>query len=103
MRTRLVTIGVDDPDSEARWLIEEVSGMDAAEQVLARATRALGGGLSRIGDQMIIDGAIVNGSARLVGAISGVVRNLQSGYLYHYAFAMVIGLALLAGWMILGR
>ncbi len=40
MRTRLVTIGVDDPDSEARWLIEEVSGMDAAEQVLARAVPA---------------------------------------------------------------
>jgi NADH-quinone oxidoreductase subunit L len=73
------------------------------EQVLARATRVLGGGLSRIGDQMIIDGAVVNGSARLVAAISGAVRNLQSGYLYHYAFAMVIGLALLAGWMILGR
>jgi len=72
------------------------------ENVLARATRCLGGGLSRIGDQLIIDGTIVNGSARVVALLATVVRNLQSGYLYHYAFAMIIGLAVLVGWLLVG-
>jgi len=70
------------------------------ENVLARATRALAGSLSRYGDQLIIDGMIVNGSARIVALMSNVVRTIQSGYLYHYAFAMVIGLTVLAGWLI---
>jgi NADH-quinone oxidoreductase subunit L len=70
------------------------------ENVLARGTRCLGGGLSRFGDQMVIDGALVNGSARAIALVSMVVRNLQSGYLYHYAFAMIIGLAALIGWLV---
>ena len=49
---------------------------------------------------MVIDGTIVNGSARVVALLSMVVRNLQSGYLYHYAFAMIIGLAALIGWLV---
>ena len=56
--------------------------------------------LWRVGDQTIIDGAAVNGSARTVAFLSGVVRNLQSGYLYTYAFAMLFGLAVLAGWLV---
>jgi NADH:ubiquinone oxidoreductase subunit 5 (subunit L)/multisubunit Na+/H+ antiporter MnhA subunit len=65
--------------------------------------------LWRIGDEAVIDGLLVNGSARLVGWFSGVVRQVQTGYLYHYAFAMIIGLAvlLLAGsswrWLISSR
>jgi NADH-quinone oxidoreductase subunit L len=51
---------------------------------------------------MLIDGGLVNGSARLVGWASQVSRQLQSGYLYHYAFAMIIGLAVLVGWLLLG-
>jgi len=50
----------------------------------------------------LIDGGLVNGSARLVGWASQVSRQLQSGYLYHYAFAMIIGLAVLVGWLLLG-
>ncbi len=73
------------------------------EQVLARGTRGIAGGLSRVGDQLIIDGLLVNGSARVVDSLSGVLRRLQSGYLYTYAFAMVIGLAVLAGWLIVGQ
>ena len=65
------------------------------ENVLARGTRALGTGLWKGGDQMIIDGALVNGSWRLVGWVSGVVRRLQSGYIYHYAFGMIIGIFVL--------
>ena len=71
------------------------------ENVLAGATRGLGRLLWGVGDRTVIDGAIVNGSARGVAALSAIVRRVQSGYLYHYAFAMVIGLAALIGWLIL--
>jgi NADH-quinone oxidoreductase subunit L len=55
------------------------------------------GQVSRQVDSKVIDGVFVNGSARVVDLVSGVVRQVQSGYLYHYAFAMIIGLiALLA-------
>jgi NADH-quinone oxidoreductase subunit L len=43
----------------------------------------------------LIDGMMVNGTAKLVGAGSGVLRHLQSGYIYHYAFAMIIGVFVL--------
>jgi NADH-quinone oxidoreductase subunit L len=68
--------------------------------VLAKGSRALGGYLWNVGDQRLIDGGLVNGSARTVGLLSGVLRNLQSGYLYHYAFAMIVGLAMLVGWLV---
>jgi NADH-quinone oxidoreductase subunit L len=70
------------------------------ENVLARATRGLGFGLWKVGDQTLIDGGLVNGSARAVGLLAVVARGLQSGYLYHYAFAMIIGLAALVGWLV---
>jgi NADH-quinone oxidoreductase subunit L len=70
------------------------------ENVLARATRGLGTGLWAAGDRFLIDGVLVNGSAKTVAALSTVVRRVQSGYLYHYAFAMVIGLAALVGWFV---
>jgi NADH-quinone oxidoreductase subunit L len=57
--------------------------------------------LSSVGDQLVIDGLMVNGSARLVARVSGIVRQVQSGYLYHYAFAMIIGLAAIIGWLVL--
>ncbi len=65
------------------------------EQVLARGARALGMGLWKVGDQALIDGAVVNGSWKLVGWFSSVVRRLQSGYIYHYALAMIVGVFLL--------
>ena len=52
----------------------------------------LASGLWKGGDQAVIDGVAVNGSAWLVDRIAGVVRHVQSGYLYHYAFAMILGL-----------
>jgi NADH-quinone oxidoreductase subunit L len=72
------------------------------ENVIARGTRALGFGFWKVGDQTLIDGAIVNGSARAVGVLAVLARGLQSGYLYHYAFAMVVGLAILVGWLVYG-
>jgi len=65
------------------------------ENILARGARALGTGLWRVGDQAIIDGAMVNGSWKLVGWISGSVRKVQTGYLYHYALIMILGIFVL--------
>jgi NADH-quinone oxidoreductase subunit L len=63
------------------------------EVVFAGGARKIGWGLWRGGDQALIDGLAVNGSARLVGWIAGVSRLIQSGYIYHYAFAMLAGVA----------
>ncbi len=65
------------------------------ENILARGARALGTGLWKRGDQMLIDGGIVNGSWKLVGSISETVRKLQTGYLYHYALVMILGIFVL--------
>ncbi len=65
------------------------------ENVLARGARALGSGLWRGGDQAIIDGALVNGSWKLVGRMSGLVRQVQTGFLYHYALVMILGIFVL--------
>ena len=65
------------------------------ENVLAPTARGLGVALWKVGDQAVIDGAVVNGSWRIVGWISGVVRKLQTGYLYDYALTMVLGIFVL--------
>lgn len=58
-------------------------------------TRGLGGLLWRVGDRTLIDGLVVNGSAKAVAWFSSAFRRIQTGYLYTYAFAMIIGLLLL--------
>jgi NADH-quinone oxidoreductase subunit L len=70
------------------------------ENILARGARALGTGLWKGADQSVIDGGIVNGSWKLVGVVSTVTRQLQSGYLYHYALAMIVGVFLLMTWFV---
>ena len=62
--------------------------------------RGIGATFWHGGDEALIDGAFVNGSARLVGWLGSVMRYAQSGYLYHYAFAMILGLASLLLWLI---
>ncbi len=69
--------------------------------VFAGGTRSLGKFLWQVGDVTIIDSGIVNGSANAVGWFAGVLRRGQTGYLYHYAFAMIIGLCALLGWVLL--
>ena len=71
------------------------------EKVIAAGSRALGRALWQGGDVAVIDGAAVNGSVRLVGWVANVARGLQSGYLYHYAFATIIGLSVLLAWLLL--
>jgi NADH-quinone oxidoreductase subunit L len=68
------------------------------DRILAALTRAIGVGLWKGGDQGLIDGVMVNGTAAGVGWLGGIVRRVQSGYLYSYAFWMVIGLVVLLGW-----
>lgn len=81
------------------WLyrvLDNKYGFDSFNQtVFAGGARSFGHLLWQVGDRLLIDGFIVNGAARTVGFTSKVVRHVQSGYLYHYAFAMIIGLYLL--------
>jgi NADH-quinone oxidoreductase subunit L len=68
----------------------------------AGGARLVGGGLWKGGDVAVIDGVIVNGSARAVGWVAAVIRYLQSGYIYHYAFAMIIGMLVLLTMIFIG-
>lgn len=72
------------------------------EQVIARGSRVLGKGLWQRADRGLIDGLLVNGSAKVVGAIAAVTRRLQTGFIYHYAFAMIIGLMAAITYIIFG-
>jgi NADH-quinone oxidoreductase subunit L len=77
-------------------ILMEKYGLDRFNDwFFAGGARALGTGLWKGGDVAVIDNVMVNGSARLVGWFAAVVRHLQSGYIYHYAFAMIIGVLLL--------
>ncbi|MDH5344979.1 MAG: proton-conducting transporter membrane subunit, partial [Gammaproteobacteria bacterium] len=69
--------------------------------------RGFAGGGRRIGqflwdkgDQLVIDGIIVNGTAGSIGRFAGVLRRIQTGYLYHYAFAMFFGMTLILAWLL---
>ncbi|MDH5392215.1 MAG: NADH-quinone oxidoreductase subunit L [Gammaproteobacteria bacterium] len=64
---------------------------NAYQKIFGDGSISLGKGLWKVGDVALIDGLLVNGSAKLVGLFSMFIRKVQSGYLYHYAFAMIIG------------
>jgi NADH-quinone oxidoreductase subunit L len=70
--------------------------------LFARGGVLLGRGFWKVGERGVIDGAMVNGSVSVIHRIAALMRRLQSGYLYHYAFAMILGLILLLGgyWLI---
>jgi NADH-quinone oxidoreductase subunit L len=68
--------------------------------LFAGGARAIGRGFWRGGDLAIIDGLLVNGSARLTGWFSGVVSLLQSGMIYRYASVMLTGVVILALWFL---
>ena len=69
--------------------------------VFAKGSRNLGQALWKVGDSIFIDGLLVNGSARAVGWFASVIRGIQTGRLYSYAFTMIIGLAVTLGWFVL--
>jgi len=78
-----------------KYLFDEIY-----QAVFMRGGQKLGGVLWKYGDAGLIDGVLVNGTARLVGWFATVARHLQTGYLYHYAFAMIIGLLILLTWFV---
>jgi NADH-quinone oxidoreductase subunit L len=83
-------------------VLDRKYGFDEFNQaVFAAGSRALGGALWQGGDRAVIDGVIVDGSAKAVGWLAGVVRHLQTGYLYHYAIAMILGLIAFLAWFVI--
>ncbi len=81
-------------------LVNKYYADDFNEVVFAGGARGVGQLLWRIGDVAIIDGLIVNGGARMVGWVSGMLRRIQTGYLYTYAFSMILGLMLMIFWFV---
>lgn len=81
------------------WLyrvMENKYGFDRFNEVVfAGGARAIGRVLWKAGDLAVIDGVVVNGAAKTIGLVSKTVRRVQSGYLYAYAFAMIVGLLVL--------
>ena len=85
-------------------VLERKYGFDELYQaVFARGSIRLGRVLWKAGDVAVIDGALVNGSAAFVDRLSALMRRVQSGYLYHYAFAMIVGLIALLGLFVIDR
>jgi NADH-quinone oxidoreductase subunit L len=83
------------------WVLENKYFMDwINENILAKGARLLGTGLWKFGDQKLIDGAIVNGSWKLVNWLAGGVRRIQSGFLYHYALAMAAGVLFMLSYFV---
>lgn len=98
------------PDLPEKWA-EKMSGLytllenkyyfdDLYIKGFAAGGRQLGQFLWQKGDELVIDGIIVNGTAKSIGRFAGVLRRIQTGYLYHYAFAMFIGLTLILAWLL---
>jgi NADH-quinone oxidoreductase subunit L len=81
-------------------LVNKYYADDFNEVVFAGGARGVGQLLWKIGDVLVIDGLIVNGSARVVGWTASVVRKMQTGHLYTYAFSMIIGLLLMISWFV---
>jgi NADH-quinone oxidoreductase subunit L len=80
---------------ERKYFIDELYSW-----LFAGGSRALGRGLWKFGDVMVIDGFFVNGSARVVAATAMLMRRFQSGYIYHYAFTMIVGVfVLMSVWL----
>ncbi|MBZ0073065.1 MAG: NADH-quinone oxidoreductase subunit L [Gammaproteobacteria bacterium] len=84
-------------------LINKYYADDFNRAVFTGGARGIGQLLWRIGDVVIIDGLVVNGSARMVGWFAGVARRVQTGYLYTYAFAMILGLLAMLSWLLFVR
>ncbi len=69
--------------------------------LFAGGSRGIGKLFWNLGDRFVIDGVIINGSARTVGRIADYVRTIQTGYLFHYAIAMILGLLVLLTWFVI--
>lgn len=85
------------------YIIEQKYGFDDFNQIVfVRGTRKLGSFFYLVSDLKFIDGIFVNGSGKFIRWFAQVSRRVQTGYIYHYAFSMIIGLAVFLGWLLLG-
>lgn len=84
-----------------RWLDNKYYIDSFNQKFFANGLVYLGTGLWSFIDRLLIDGLLVNGLGRVIGWSAGWARKVQTGYVYHYAFAMVVGLALMLGWILL--
>ncbi len=70
--------------------------------VFAGGALAIGKGLWAVGDRFLIDGLMVNGTAKVTGWFASIVRHVQTGYLYHYAFSIILGVLAIMSWLLFG-
>ena len=83
------------------WILDRKYGFDLLYQrVFADGSVAVGRAFWEWGDRRLIDGILVNGTASMVGHVAAWLRQIQSGLVYHYAFAMIIGLVLFISWLV---
>jgi NADH-quinone oxidoreductase subunit L len=98
-------------DALARWAYDKFRWLhtlldqkyyvdDFNQRVFAKGSIGIGNALWSVGERLMIDGFIVNGTAKAVGWFSGLARQVQTGYLYHYAFSMVAGILLMLTWFL---
>lgn len=84
-------------------IITDKYGFDDFNQiVLVHGSRRIGSFFYQVCDLILIDGVFVNGSGKLIRWFARVARHIQTGYVYHYALAMIIGLAVFLGWLLVG-
>ena len=82
------------------WILTHRYGFDAFNQIiLARITRGISWFFWQVGDRLLIDGMLVNGSAKMIACSAKAFRRIQSGYIYHYAFMMIFGILALIIWL----
>ena len=93
---------IDSPSARTLILDKKYGFDEFNDWFFAGGLRRLGSALWQFGDVRLIDGVLVNGSANLVARFAGVIRHLQSGYIYHYAFTMIIGVLVLVTLLIMG-
>ena len=84
-----------------RILVNKYGFDDFNQAVFSNGAVMLGRFLWRVGDVFLIDRLLVNGAAAVTGWLAQVTRHLQTGYLYHYGFAMILGLIGLLGWYVI--
>jgi NADH-quinone oxidoreductase subunit L len=83
-----------------KLLLSKYGFDDFNQLVLVRGTQKISDVFFRVGDVKILDDKMVNGSGRVIAWLSRTARKLQSGYLYHYAFIMVLGLLVFLAWIL---
>ncbi len=81
------------------YVLKSLYGFDRFNEIVfVNGIKKLGNILWKVSDTTMIDTILVNGSARLVGFIGALVRPIQTGYVYHYAFFMIFSLLIILTW-----